>query len=392
MNIRVLLVINSLDHGGSEHYIVRLTQTIPPNKFQFWVFYGQGNGSPLRRMLPETVRQVCVPRLHNWHIRAWKHAFAIAQLVKNNGIHLVHVFGTSSALLAWAGARMGGVPVIFTPGGPLQTRHPFEILSARTGLSRLVLPGKVDMWVAVSDFIKEELIRDVGIPSRKVSVIPHGVNLDQFRPLPPCSTARRGLELSATDQVLCTIGSLRPVKGIYKAIHFMAELRNLLPSAKLLIVGTGPLQSNYEELVSQLELNGHVRFLGTRTDIPEVLAVSDIYLVTVDAPLLGTATLEALACGKPIVTFTRDPVERRMATETVLEGKNGLIVSNDPRESAPRVAEILVNVECLRQMGAESRLLAERQFDFRRAAHLHEELYSQLVHQEVGNYRQEMHY
>ena len=81
-----------------------------------------------------------------------------------------------------------------------------------------------------------------------------------------------------------------------------------------------------------------------------------------------------------------------MATETVLEGKNGLIVSNDPRESAPRVAEILVNVECLRQMGAESRLLAERQFDFRRAAHLHEELYSQLVHQEVGNYRQEMHY
>jgi glycosyltransferase involved in cell wall biosynthesis len=378
------MVINSLDHGGAEHYIVRLTEMLPPAEVRFWVAYGEGRGSPLATALPGHVTQIRLPGLTVSDVGAWRHVATLTRLIRREGIQLVHTFLTSSAVLGWLAARACGVPVVFTPGGPLRTRHALERASARLGLSRLLLTRLVDVWVGLSGFIRDELVREAGIPPARTTVIPHGVDIDRFRPLAPSPALRAELGLGAGERVLCTIGSFRPVKGIPKALHLVAALAAWGAAPTLLVVGDGRLRAEYEALAADLGITRHVRFLGTRRDIPELLALSHVYLLTTDAPLLGSATLEALACGKPVVAFARDAEERAMAGEAVEEDRTGLIVSTDYPEAASRVGPLLHDRGRLAEMGRHARRMAEERFDFRQAVRLHGELYARLIHGTVA--------
>ncbi len=158
--------------------------------------------------------------------------------------------------------------------------------------------------VALSRYTQEKLRRVHGIPNDQVEVVPGGVDLTRFCPSGDKAAARRELLIPEDRYILLTVRNLVPRMGLDNLILAMADVAKRIPQALLVIGGHGPLRYELLSLVERLELQDHVRMAGF---IPEeALAryyqAADLFVLpSLDLEGFGMVTLEALACGLPVL-------------------------------------------------------------------------------------------
>jgi len=173
-----------------------------------------------------------------------------------------------------------------------------------------------------------------GCPARKVRVIPNGVDTERFRPRPPDPALRRELGLPLDAPLAGIVAALRPEKNYALLLKAARLVRQRMPGAHFLIVGDGPERRHITEMVRDWGLCDAVRLAGTRHDIPALLSLMDIFVLTSHMEANPVSILEALACEKPVVATAVGSVG-----ETVLDGKTGLLV---PPGDAEALAERLI--------------------------------------------------
>ena len=195
-------------------------------------------------------------------------------------------------------------------------------------------------------------------PDRTV-VIHNGVPLDVPR-RPP----------GGTDPVtLLSVGRMRAPKDLFTLVRAMADLEP--GSARLRIAGDGPDRAAVAAEVERLGLGGTVELLGTRDDVPALLADADVFVLASDSEGLPMSVLEAMAAGLPVVASAVGGVP-----ELVLDGETGILVG--PRDTAALAGALarLVADSALRdRLGAAGRLRVEREFSLERFEREHLELY-----------------
>ncbi|MFP3899081.1 MAG: glycosyltransferase [Dehalococcoidia bacterium] len=187
---------------------------------------------------------------------------------------------------------------------------------------------------------QEELVRYCGAPREKISVVPCGVNLEQFRILDRAQ-ARRHLQLG-DGRVALFVGRIDPLKGIDKLIQALPHLGDV-PGLRLVVIG-GDEDSRQElaqlrQLASHLELEDAVSFAGLvkHEQLPYYYNAADICVVPSYYESFGLVALESLACGTPVVA-TGVGGHR----EIIREGEAGYVVAeNDPRTLASKMALLL---------------------------------------------------
>ena len=108
-------------------------------------------------------------------------------------------------------------------------------------------------------------------------------------------------------------------------------VRQKLPEARFLLIGDGPRRADLESLAGQLSLGQSVQFLGTRGDVPELLALLDVLVLTSHMEANPVSILEAMAAEKPVISTRVGSV-----TETVLDGKTGYLVAPGNARSSLR--------------------------------------------------------
>jgi glycosyltransferase involved in cell wall biosynthesis len=124
-----------------------------------------------------------------------------------------------------------------------------------------------------------------------------------------------------------------------------------IPAARLLIVGDGPCREAITATVDQLGLADHVRLLGTRDDVPELLAAADVLVLTSDMEASPVSILEAMACGKPVVATQVGSV-----AASVHDGQTGFLAEpGDWRRIARHVIHLLRKPALAHQMGERGR-------------------------------------
>ena len=112
-----------------------------------------------------------------------------------------------------------------------------------------------------------------------------------------------------------------------------------MPNARFVIVGDGPERGALEELARSLALSAAVRFLGTRSDVPEVLSLIDVLALTSHMEANPVSILEAMAAEKPVVATRVGSVEK-----AVLDGCTGYVVpAGDEKQLASRLMDLLRN-------------------------------------------------
>ncbi|MBI4337207.1 MAG: glycosyltransferase family 4 protein [Chloroflexi bacterium] len=375
-----LQVINSLGVGGAETYVVRLANRLDREKFRVWIACGE----PLT-VAADLRPDVGVILLEKEAIRLgrplhWRHILTFYQLVRRLNIDVVHTHLQAASYFARVGGKLAGRPVVYSSTGPPEFAGAPVWLETHIWPLRKVTYNLVDRFLAGG----QEAIpwmQQRRMPLSKVRAIPYGVDLEEFSPHPELiQEVRSQIGLPPGAQVLGVISRLSPLKRVDYAIRLLAAVRQHTAHAHLVIAGDGPLRGELEALAEDLGVTEYTHFLGFRNDVPRVAQCYDLYLFPQESGIIGSATLEAMGCGKPVIILSRDNTEAAIEKGTVLEGENGhILVMERLGEAAECLATLLQQPERLASMGRHSRELAETKWDLNRSVRAVEAIYEELV-------------
>ena len=164
-----------------------------------------------------------------------------------------------------------------------------------------------------------------------------GANNERFYPISETEQAAQKASLGLSGHILLNVGELLPNKNQRTAIRAMQRVVESVPDALLLIGGNGPEKANLEQLVQELGLSDHVRFLGYTTKIVQYLQVADALVACSFREGLPMNVVEAQLCGKPVIASTN-----RGHCELIHDGVNGFLADpNDPEAFADRIVKVL---------------------------------------------------
>lgn len=180
-----------------------------------------------------------------------------------------------------------------------------------------------DAAVAISHSVRDSLVQYLKVPENRISVIHNGAILERFH---------RGRTEGGKTLRLIYVGRLIEEKGVQTILQALGYLRDA--DCRLTIVGDGDYRAPLQAIAKELDIDSRVQFLGTRDDVPELLADSDVFVHLPDcAEGFGIAVVEAMASGLICVCGDRGALP-----EIVEDGVSGFLVKNNDPE---RLAEIV---------------------------------------------------
>jgi L-malate glycosyltransferase len=191
---------------------------------------------------------------------------------------------------------------------------------------------------------------------------------------------RHELGFADDTPLLCHVANLRQAKAQDQLLRAFAMVQRSFPASRLLMVGAGPLESDLRELAHRLDLAEQVVFLGGRSDVPDLLAASDLFVLSSSHEGLPITILEAMAAGRPVVT-----TDVGGCAEAVEHEATGFVV---PPAAPERLAGALVNLlqdpRRARQMGEAGRQRVATLFSPERFLEQHTRLYERAWARERG--------
>ncbi|HUR28638.1 MAG TPA: glycosyltransferase family 4 protein [Planctomycetota bacterium] len=213
----------------------------------------------------------------------------------------------------------------------------------RLGLAierRGLAPGKVRKIVTNSRLVRDDLARRYAIRADQFEVIPNGVDLERFRPLPHAEREAWRCALGAADSDIAFLflGKGFARKGLERGLRAFQLLAAREPRARLWVVGRDSGASWYEALSRELGLAERVRFLGERNDPERCFAACDAHFLPTWYDSFAFTVLEALACGVPVITTAGAG-----AAELLDQGVHGEVT---PADASPEILADALHAWC----------------------------------------------
>jgi glycosyltransferase involved in cell wall biosynthesis len=217
-------------------------------------------------------------------------------------------------------------------------------------LNRMLTPI-TDAFIAVAASHGEYLVEHEGFPAGRVTVIPNGVDTKKFAPAADVAAIRRGLGIEADAPVVGIVAALRPEKNHELFLEMARRVVRQLPNARFLVVGDGLRRADLERRATEMNILENVLFVGSRNDIPQLLAAMDVFALTSHNEANPISILEAMSVGRPVVTTDVGSIH-----EAVVEGQTGYLVpAGDASQLSHRVLELLLDTPHRLVMGKAAR-------------------------------------
>ncbi|MBD2114229.1 MULTISPECIES: glycosyltransferase [Cyanophyceae] len=316
-------------------------------------------------------------------------AFARRQQRQNEGYHLIHANFWMSALVASQVKQHLGIPfvVTFHALGKVRRRHQGQ--ADRFPNERFAVEEQVveiaDGIVAECPQDRDDLIQLYGAKADKIHIVPCGVDLSEFWPVPKAQ-ARATLGLSMQERVVLQLGRMVPRKGVDTVIEAIAMLaQQNLPTRLVVVGGESPLPDpektpeigRLQALTAKLGLQDRVTFVGQRQR--EVLkyfySAADLFVTTPWYEPFGITPLEAMACGTPVIGSNVGGIKF-----TVRDGETGYLVSPKAAgELCDRIAFLYRHPDVLNLFGRQALRHVTRQFTWPKVASALASIYESVL-------------
>jgi glycosyltransferase involved in cell wall biosynthesis len=237
--------------------------------------------------------------------------------------------------------------------------------------------GLVDHMTIISEAAADRFVKERIVPRELLTCVPNGVDTERFRQVAPGTRAALRSSIGVKDHefVWLAVGRFELATDYPNMLRAFAQVRQRESSAVLLLVGHGSLQVETESLAQSLGLGDRVRFLGVRSDVPEVMASADGYVMSSAWEGMPIALLEAAAAGLPIVA-TRVGGNH----EVVRDGESGYLVPPRDHEALGQAMLRLMQQapEERRAMGERGREHVRVHYGLGRVVERWEDLYRQV--------------
>jgi glycosyltransferase involved in cell wall biosynthesis len=198
--------------------------------------------------------------------------------------------------------------------------------------------ARSDRFITLSQYMKRMLVDSYGIQEARISVIPGGVSVDQFKQSISRQEARSRLILPLDRPIILTVRRLERRMGLHNLIEAMREVVKFQPEVLLLIAGKGSLRNELDQDIGSKNLSQNVRMMGTVTDqmLPLLYRAADFSIVpSTDYEGFGLTLIESLASGTPVLgtpVGAIPEVLRPLSESLLLEGASAQLLVEGIRD------------------------------------------------------------
>lgn len=285
--IRVLHVIRSMERGGAETLIMNIYRNIDKSKvqFDFLLFHAKvGDYEDEINMLGGQIYRL--PYLTD--IGPFGYKKKLYNFFVKHSYNIVHSHLNDISNIVLKQAKKANIPIRIAHSHTSNVKYPFLV-----GLIRRYLKSGI-LKVTTNQFAcsKEAAMWLFGSSISDCKLIPNGVMLEKYAKIGSIKGRNKSDKITIGH-----IGSYRAVKNHRFLVEVFYEFNKVYPSSILLLIGEGELRSTIENLAHELGIATNVQFLGTRSDIPELLSEMDLFIMPSLYEGLPLTLIEAQAAG-----------------------------------------------------------------------------------------------
>jgi glycosyltransferase involved in cell wall biosynthesis len=308
----------------------------------------------------------------------------LTRFLGEQGYDVVHTHNAKAGVIGRLAARRAGVPVI------LHTMHLLSwqdsggrpaSLRQRLGnrmMSRLYLSlerfaaRRTDMVVTVCDQNRKEVVEAKIAPPERVVTVYSGIDYSRLDVASDRTAVCRALGVDPDQPIVAMIGRLSPQKA---PLDFVAAARFVLaqrPDVQFLMIGDGPLAG---EVAGAIADEPRIAALGQRDDVPEILSVLDVFVLSSLWEGLGRALTEAMVLGVPVAVTAVNGMP-----ELVTDRETGMLSPpSDPTALADNIVWLLDHPDEARRLGRQGRVRVLPQFSAGQMVERLDALYETLL-------------
>jgi glycosyltransferase involved in cell wall biosynthesis len=380
--IKILFVTAALDIGGTETHLVNLLPHLADEEFKPYVFSINGNG-----ILGGELEQKGIKVFATWGILKIRRLprifralliplFSIITLVTlliRLRPHVIHMFLPAAYIVGGLATMFSPVPVRIMSRRSrnyYQIRHPFA-----TRLE-LILHRQMSILLGNSKKVIEDL-KSESNEFAKIRLIYNGITLHSLADDEGKFALRKSLGIDPHAIVFTMTANLISYKGHEDLIAAFKLIKNELGKnwCLLCIGGDRGLMDTLERTALSAEIDQHIRWLGSRRDVPAILSVSDVGVLSSHEEGFSNAVLEYMGSGLPSVVTNVGG-----NSEAVLHNVCGLVVDpHDPKALSVALLELSKNTHKRIQMGLAARSRVEAYFTLETSVDKYSSLYREEV-------------
>jgi glycosyltransferase involved in cell wall biosynthesis len=338
----------ALDLGGSERQLTEIARSLDPARFAVHVGCLTSGGMRAAELEHAGIPIVTFPMRSFFSLEAARQAFRLAAYMRRHEIDLVHAFDVPMDIFAVPAAKASLRPIVLAS----QRAH-----RSLTGGARLRVLRATD-WMADGivvncEFIRRHLIQDEHVPARKIHLCYNGLDENLFSMRAPGAG-------SGPAQIGC-VSALRPEKNLPLLLRAFAQARLADASARLLIVGSGPMERELRDLARELGIEQSATFVPATQDVVRWLHEIDIFVLPSRTEALSNALMEAMACGCAVVAS-----DVGGNPELIGSDQRGILFPSDDVDSlTAALYRLLADAQLRRAKAAAARAFVESRLTIR---------------------------
>ena len=355
--MRVLHLIESLEFGGAEKVAIDLANAMA-ELHEVTICCVKQVGD-LGGTVDPRIRVLCLGKREG---NDYLVPFRLAGVLRRFKIDVLHAHNWGVYLeAALAGTLARTQVMIHTVHGPYMDYPPGRRAhikrAIRHRLERMFAPCFVKI-VTVSDSIQQYIRDEIGIAASRMTTIHNGIK-----------TSGASIDKKSNGEVRCiTVGRLAEIKN--QAMMIRAFHAADCAESRLQLVGDGPERLKLAALARELGIEDRVEITGFRQDIAELLAQSDIFLMSSNYEGISIAVLEAMRAGLPVIGTNVGGMAETVTPES------GMLVEAGNVDAMAQALRSLIRTPFIRgDLGAAGRKFLESEFSIDQMVARYETLY-----------------
>jgi glycosyltransferase involved in cell wall biosynthesis len=372
----VLLLVDSFNQGGSERQAVQLARLLSESG-RFRVHLASIHAEGVLRAEAERLEtgEIASYPLTSFYDRNYLiQVRRLAKSLRKLNVSILHTNDFYTNIFGMTAAAVARVPV------RIASRRESAVRSRAQRFVERSAYRLADAVIANCEEVRQQLIHVEGLPASKAVTLYNGLDMQRLTPLSDLRREQRlalfGLPTDERRRFVTIVANLRlDLKDHPTFLRAARRVREAVPDAAFVLAGEGGLTEQLKALARELGIERDTFFIGHCAHVPELLAASDVCVLSSRAEGFSNSILEYMAAARPVVA-----TDVGGAREAIIEGETGHLVSaGDDAALAARIISLLEEPERAREMGERGRRRVVENFSCEAQLERTEKLYERLL-------------